>query len=182
MSKLYEIFKLKGEGYFLNIQLMYLDHLYISHQGIYGLKTFNNAEELEKNWDHVQLEFATKIQRRLNGIVSDLRWDMYLVFYIEDEISINTRKSIENDKTFFRKLIITPNEILENKLLLTLEIEEEKDFIFENSQFLLEFEKTLTPQAKEKLKQDFFSKGQDYSDQDIYKLFSNRKGKLNENY
>ncbi|MFE5365776.1 ABC-three component system middle component 1, partial [Bacillus cereus] len=123
MSKLNEIFKLKGDGYFLNVQLMYLDYLYVSHQGIYGLKTFKNVEELKKDWEYVQLEFATKIQRKLSGGVSDLRWDMYLVFYIEDEISINTRKIIENDKTFFRKLIITPNEIIENKLLLTLEIE-----------------------------------------------------------
>lgn len=183
MDKLYDLFMGYDEGYFFEeIELTYLDRIFISNQGIYGIKAFKQVHDLLMDWEHLQSEFATKIQRKLDGMVDDMRWDMYLVLYVDEEMPVMDRKSIEKNKMFFKKIIITPNEILGNNLSFVLNLpKKERDFIFNHSQFLNQLENGLPSEALDKLGKDFFINGQNYSEQDVYKLFSLKKEGNNEN-
>ncbi|PEB50584.1 hypothetical protein CON65_18315 [Bacillus pseudomycoides] len=183
MDNLYDLFRGYKEGYFLeNLDLKYLDKVFVSNQGIYGIKVFKKVHDLLMDWEHAQSEFATKFQRKLSGIVDDLRWDMYLVLYIDEEISVAHRKSIEKNKMFFRKIILTPNEILGSSLSFILDIpQKEGDFIFNHAQFLDQLKSELQEESLHKLGEDFFNNGKKYSEQEIYKLFSLKKEENNEN-
>jgi len=171
MNILYKTISKLNEFNLINKEWQFLDFVYVSNKSIYGLKEFDTIDNLEDEWESCQMEFATRIQARLEDSYDGFRWDMYLIFFINEEVSSITRKHIENNRMYFRKIVISHNEIIEERLPFILSFNDSFNaFIYGHNHFLLKLEEELTNQEIGKIGRDFFSSENNHSEEEIYNL------------
>ncbi|UDK97560.1 hypothetical protein EYB33_15145 [Lysinibacillus sphaericus] len=142
------------------IQFNYLNYVFTSPQSILGIAVYENEEELELNWDKAAQEFAVDIQSQLVGELYDLKWDMYLVLAVNCEIqNIEFCKEIENDRMYFKKVILAPNlDEIFNKLPIKLEISTSKSStLFSDVHFLKELKSIVSEKAAKKLNEAIYT-------------------------
>ncbi|MCP3808134.1 hypothetical protein NLX78_12925 [Paenibacillus sp. Lou8.1] len=138
----------------------YLDTVYVSPEQIYGLVQFETEEELRKNWEKAADELAVKLQSRLIKELHMLKWDIYLMVIItQNQIDTSYRKLIENDRHYFRKIVITKNDDpYINRIPFVLDLTTNKELlIFNDNEFFEEFRECLQKSTLSKLPQEFFN-------------------------
>jgi|SRR5699024_9743360 len=144
---------------FTRLEFSYLDKVYASPEQVFGIAFFETEDQLLENWEKAADELAVKIQGRLNGNLRDLKWDIYLILLInQPDILIVNRKVIENDRRYFKKIILTTKDRpFSNKLPLTLDIHLEDELIvFNDYHFLQELKNHLETEVIEKMGSRFF--------------------------
>lgn len=156
-----------------------LDKVYIFPQGIIGLAEFENYEYLERNWESCALELATKVQGKLPDSIDHLRWDIYLILFVNSDTTTLLRKKIENDRRFFKKIVINNKEIDTNRLPFVFEFnsltKDSSKIIHQESMFFDSLKNTLSQSSKNLFGNDFFRTAQDYNSTDIYNLLKYKK-------
>lgn len=150
---------------FVEIEFAYLDAVYASPEQVYGVAVFQNERQLQDGWERASDELAVKLQSRLKGQLKPLRWDLYLILLItEEEVADVLRKKIENDRHYFRKIVLTPRDRTPedrpyaDRLPFFLDImpTEDKFLMFGDVQFLQELEFHLSQGAVQRLGRGFF--------------------------
>lgn len=66
-------------------------------------KQFDNEKDLIDNWKGINNSIAVEFQSQLENIVSI--WNLYLIFFIKDSVSIEHKYEIEQDKYSTRKIV-----------------------------------------------------------------------------
>lgn len=66
-------------------------------------KQFDNEKDLIDNWKSINNSIAVEFQSQLENIVSI--WNLYLMFFIKDSVSIEHKYEIEQDKYSTRKIV-----------------------------------------------------------------------------
>ncbi|KAB7665555.1 ABC-three component system middle component 1 [Bacillus sp. B1-b2] len=186
ISDLYSLFENYGKlQKFTQLEFAYIDRVYASPEQIFGIASFETEEQLLDNWEKSADELAVKIQGRLNGDLRDLKWDIYLILFVQqyDILTIN-RKVIENDRQYFKKIILTMKDHpFSQKLPLTLEIQLEDELIvFNDFHFLQELKNHLETDVIERIGSGFFEG--DYTAEDTLKKIVSPyvdRGEKNEN-
>lgn len=162
---------------------IYIDSVIATPIGIYGFKTFQNEEELMDSWMDSCSELSTKVQANISNQLDNLRWDIYLIFFIENPISTSTRKIIENDKKFFKKIVISNNEIDQYRIPFILNILDDgindesgaKSILPQENIFLTNLKSTLSGVALEMFGDEFFIDGDKFDAKKIYQLLKENK-------
>ncbi|BBH24051.1 hypothetical protein Back11_53960 [Paenibacillus baekrokdamisoli] len=142
------------------LKFNYLNAVYVSTEQIYGFVHFETEAELRENWEKAADELAVKLQSRLNKELHMLKWDVYLIVMIsQNQIDTSYRKLIENDRHYFRKIVITKNDApYINRIPFVLDLTSDKDLlIFNDNEFYEEFRECLKQATLSKLPQDFFN-------------------------
>ncbi|ANU26319.1 ABC-three component system middle component 1 [Planococcus versutus] len=156
-----------------------LDEVYILPQGIFGLVELRDTEELENKWESCALELATKVQGRLSDSFDYLRWDIYLILFVNSDTPTLVRKIIENDRRFFKKIVINNRESDTNRLPFVFDFSTPPNdsslIIHQESMFLDSLKNILPHSVKKIFAEDFFENGPEYESIDIYKLLKNKK-------
>ena len=160
INDLYSLFENYGKlQKFTQLEFAYLDAVYASPEQIFGIALFETEDQLLERWEKSADELAVKIQGRLNGDLRDLKWDIYLILVVKqfDILTIN-RKVIENDRQYFKKIILTMKDHpFSQKLPLTLDIQLEDELIvFNDYHFLQELKNHLVTDVIEIVGNDFF--------------------------
>ncbi|PEB61978.1 hypothetical protein COM86_21705 [Priestia megaterium] len=172
ISDLYSLFEKQGEFLrFSEIDFACLDSVYASPEQVYGIAIYENEEQLLENWEEAADELAVKVQSRLTGELMPLRWDMYLILLVKQhEIRANTRKKIENDRQYFRKILLSEKDYpFSHKLPLILDIKPSNKFIlFDDHHFLEELKQYLSTGTIERIGQGFFEG--EYDQEDLYRM------------
>lgn len=160
ITDLCSIFEEQGKFIRLvEIKFFDLNSVYISPEQAYGIAVYDNEEQLINNWERSADELAVKVQSRLTGELSSLKWDMYLVLFVKQNgISTVTRKKIENDRHFFKKILLTEEDYpFSFKLPLLLDIKPHEEFVvFNDYHFLQELKGFLSTHTIESIGLDFF--------------------------
>jgi hypothetical protein len=157
---------------FKEIDFTYLNSVYASPEQIYGIAIYETEKQLLENWEQAADEFAVKIQSHLKGPLKVLRWDMYLILMLtQGDIQVAIRKKIENDRLYFRKIILSEQDYpFTDKLPFLLNIDPNEEFLmFNDLHFLQELKQCLTPKTVERIGQDFFEGN--FTEEDLYKKF-----------
>jgi hypothetical protein len=160
INDLYSIFENYGKlRKFSQLEFVYLDRVYASPEQVFGIALFETEDQLLGNWEKSADELAVKIQGRLNGDLRDLKWDIYLILLVKqfDILTIN-RKIIENDRQYFKKIILTMKDHpFSQKLPLTLDLQLEDELIvFNDYHFLKELNNHLETSVIERIGSGFF--------------------------
>ena len=132
----------------------------LSHRVKAKLEDFTPAptsEVLAINGDEARSQRLS----RFSGALHDLRWDMYLVLAVaEGAVSDLLRKTIENDRLYFRKLVLAPDDTPHFDRLPFVRIEPGQELVlFQESEFLEQLKARLSPAAVERLGEAFFANG-----------------------
>ncbi|RCW52062.1 ABC-three component system middle component 1 [Paenibacillus prosopidis] len=132
--------------------------VYISDEQMYAVCIYKNLSELTSYWKEDANHIAIDVQGRLRGNLHDLRWDMYMILLLEtDQIDAREKKKIENDRSYFRKIVITSrDERPEKKLPIYLELGVQDTLLFEEKDFLMELKGILKNETVEILGSNFF--------------------------
>ncbi|MFD6442536.1 ABC-three component system middle component 1 [Peribacillus sp. NPDC060186] len=163
------------EGKFLKfteIDFAYINFVYASPEQLFGISTFETEDQLIDNWEHAADELAVKIQGRLSGELRSLKWDMYLILLVlKDEVQIENRKKIQNNRQYFKKIILTRGDYpFTDKLPITIDIKQENEFIlFNDLHFLQELKSHLSQKTVERIGEDFFQGNS--TNENFYKKF-----------
>ncbi|WP_442602808.1 ABC-three component system middle component 1 [Paenibacillus sp. KN14-4R] len=160
IEELIEFFE-KNEFIKLNqLKFNYLNAVCVSPERIYGFVQFETEAELRENWEKAADELAVKLQSRLIKELHMLKWDVYLIVIItQNQIDTSYRKLIENDRHYFRKIVITKNDApYINRIPFVLDLTSNKELlIFNDNEFLEEFRECLQKSTLSKLPLDFFN-------------------------
>jgi len=139
---------------FDNIKLNFLTQVFGSPQQIFGIAIYDNESLLRENWKKAGDEFAVNIQSQLSGPLYSLKWDMYLILVVESKVeNIELCKQIENDRMYFKKIVLAENlEEFNRKLPIELKLDnsDQLDF-FSDKQFLVELKKIVSSEVAERL-------------------------------
>ncbi|MCR6784045.1 ABC-three component system middle component 1 [Bacillus thuringiensis] len=138
---------------FQNIELDLLKFIFGSPQQIFGITVFEDESSLQRDWEKVSEEFAVRIQSQLVASLYDLKWDMYLILVVQKNIEdIELCKHIENNRMFFKKIVLAENlGDLKRKLPIELELENLDQLeVFSDSQFLKELKKVVPSEVASK--------------------------------
>lgn len=110
---------------FQNTELNLLKFVFGSPQQIFGIASIENENSLKSDWEKVSQEFAVRIQSQLVESLYNLKWDMYLILVVQTDIeNIEFCKHIENDRMYFKKIVIAKNlGKFERKLPIELDLE-----------------------------------------------------------
>ncbi|KAA9003923.1 hypothetical protein F4V43_10910 [Paenibacillus spiritus] len=143
------------------IKLEYSKFLYANPEQIFVLSSFTNEDELSSGWKNTAHEVAVTIQSKLSDELDSLRWDIYLIYVVNDLVSPHLKAEIENSRLYFRKLVIFKGEEvpIENRLPLGILGHlhfNEKLTLFDDYSFLEEFKKNVSPEVQKELGDDFF--------------------------
>ncbi|KXY33945.1 hypothetical protein AT269_15070 [Bacillus cereus] len=139
---------------FQNIELDLLTVVFGSPQQIFGIAIFEDEDSLKKDWKQVSQEFAVRIQSQLVGSLYNLKWDMYLILVIQANIEdIELCKHIENDRMYFKKIVLAKNlGEFQRKLPIELELENSDQLeVFSDKQFLDELRKIIPSEIENRL-------------------------------
>ncbi|MEX6702314.1 ABC-three component system middle component 1 [Peribacillus frigoritolerans] len=139
---------------FQNIELDLLKFVFGSPQQIFGIALFEDEDNLQRDWEKVSQEFAVRIQSQLVASLYNLKWDMYLILVIQTNIEdIELCKHIENDRMYFKKIVIAKNlEEIQSKLPIELELKNSDQLeVFSDKQFLDELRKAVPPEVANRL-------------------------------
>jgi hypothetical protein len=151
-----------------------LDVVYASPQGIYGLVEIETEEELANQWEACSYELATRVQAKLPESLDNLRWDIYLIFLVRGNTSPLLRKLIENDRRFFKKIVVTKDEVNLNRLPFMFNFithdAAKGSFIHQEYMFLNSLKSVLSQKAIDLLGEIFFENGEKLNSEDIYQL------------
>jgi hypothetical protein len=126
-----------------------IDLIYASTEQIFAISFFQDASILEAKWEDAAEELAVHVQSRLTGSYDAFRWDMYLILFVEaSTVPVELKVSIENNRYFFRKMVIESNKPADqNKLPIAINRpsinSDEKGFLFEQRDFLQQLKTTL---------------------------------------
>lgn len=151
----------ENEGVKIEKHWSYIDDVIATPMGIYGFKTIKDEIELKTHWLNCSYELSTKVQANLLEELDDFRWDIYLLFYVEEKVSTTARKLIENDRKFFRKIVLNNSDkdkqripfMFSNQKYLGIQ---EENFYLENSVFFEELKGKLESSKIQELGDDFF--------------------------
>ena len=135
--------------------------VYASPEQIYGIAVFPAEDHLRHGWKLATDELASQVQSRMSGALQDLRWDMYLVLAVtQGAVSDLLRKTIENDRLYFRKLVLAPDDSPHFDRLPFVRIKPGKELaLFQEGAFLEQLKARLSPAAAARLGESFFAKG-----------------------
>lgn len=139
---------------FKKIELDSLEIVFASPQQIFGIALFEDEDSLKRGWGKASEEFAVRIQSQLVESLYNLKWDMYLILVIETNIeNVELCKRIENDRMFFKKIIIAKNlGKFQRKLPIEFEVENSDQLeVFSDKQYLDELRKVITSELAERL-------------------------------
>lgn len=142
------------------LKFNYLNEVRVSPEQIYGLVQYETEAELRGNWEKAADELAVKLQSRLSKELHMLKWDVYLIVIItQNQIDTSYRKLIENDRHYFRKIVITKSDApYINRIPFVLDLTSDKELlIFNDNEFFEEFRKCLKQSTLSKLPGDFFN-------------------------
>lgn len=169
---------INDEGVVIDKEWSYIDEAVATPMGIYGFKKFKNEEELKRDWINCSYELSTKVQANLSEELDNFRWDIYLIFYVEDQISTINRKLIENDKKFFRKIVLNnfDKDIERVPFIFSgkkSENVQEVEIYIENLIFLKTLKETLDYSTIQILGEDFFE-AEDLNSDSLFLLLNDR--------
>lgn len=161
------------------LEVRHIKALFFSTQQLFAVSSYETVSEMEQQWERAAHQLAHKIQNHLPLELNDLRWDMYLIVYInQDRISNELRRLIENNRFYFRKIILTRSDMkrLTEKLPVRFELpssgmNSENKLFFTDQQFLQELKGILSEKALHQLGGTFFSDGAKSVDE-LIPLFS----------
>ncbi|MBW3111596.1 hypothetical protein KYJ26_07130 [Bacillus sp. MCCB 382] len=157
-----------------------IDVVYASTQGIYGFVELENEVELTARWEECSYELATRVQAKLPNSIDNLRWDIYLIFLVNDITSPLQRKLIENDRRFFRKIVIPNNEVNLNRLPFMFDFikqfQSKRLVIHQEKMFLNSLKSVLPESATRLLGESFFQNGEEIDSDGIYQLIKKAEG------
>ena len=175
MKRLDDLFINKDEFLLIEKEWQFLDNVYVSHKSIFGLKHFETIEQLMNEWERCQTEFASRVQGKLKHNYDGYRWDMYLVIYVDEELNLIDRKYLENDRLYFRKIVISKSEIVEERLPFRLTYTDSfNSFLFAHDHFLAKLKEQLSEDVIRRLDEDFFNVGNQLSEEQIFNLIVRR--------
>lgn len=142
-------------------ELQAVQAVYASPEQVFGIAVFPTEDHLRQGWKLATDELASQVQSRFSGALHDLRWDMYLVLAVaEGAVSDLLRKTIENDRLYFRKLVLAPDDTPHFDRLPFVRIEPGQELVlFQESEFLEQLKARLSPAAVERLGEAFFANG-----------------------
>ena len=136
--------------------------VFASPEQLYAIVTCATEAELGQRWESAAEQVAVTVQSRLSGRLADLRWDIYLLFVVEEGAAgPGLRKQIENNRRYCRKIVLTAEDRpLTARLPLFLEVQEsQQGVLFDEGDFLKELRACLPEQVAARLGDDFFAKG-----------------------
>ncbi|OMD12604.1 ABC-three component system middle component 1 [Paenibacillus sp. FSL E2-0274] len=163
-ERLFEYFNsLKGLEKLTDLKIRHVDELYFSAEQIFGVSCYDSQLQMENYWERAAYQFAYRIQNQMPRELDDLRWDMYLVLYIDEPIVNHAfKKRIETNQFFFRKIVITQADLgrLAEKLPLGFNnpaVEKGSERIwFEDHHFLMQWQSCVEISTRENLDQALF--------------------------
>ncbi|WP_165999292.1 ABC-three component system middle component 1 [Bacillus sp. Cs-700] len=177
MNKLNDLFLEYNEFKLIKKEWQFLDSVYVSHKSIFGLKHFDTLDQLMNEWERSQTEFASRVQGRLKNNYDGYRWDMYLIMYVNEDINPLDRKYIENDRLYFRKIVISKSEIIEERLPFKLTYNESFDtFLFGHQHFLTNLKEQLPAEVTNRLDEGFFEIANQLSEEQIFSIIVRKLG------
>jgi len=92
-----------------------------------------------------------------------------LLLYVNEELSSTDRKYIENNRFYFRKILISRSELIEERLPFILSYDDSFDtFLFGHDHFLTNLEEQLPEDILVSLNKNFFSKASQMTEDDIF--------------
>lgn len=154
------------------IQLRHVEAIYASPQHLFAIASYRSEAELLQNWSRAAHMLAFKVQRNMPLALDALRWDMYLLLVVEaEQVSAEVQKLIENNRFYFRKIVLSRDELEEEAVLCDrlpllfqedqLEVAEERasTLWFEERHFLQKLAESVGEEQVEQLGADFFLKG-----------------------
>ncbi|MBW7454874.1 ABC-three component system middle component 1 [Paenibacillus sepulcri] len=161
------------------LEVRHIKALFFSSLQLMAVASYPNEVEMEQHWERAAHQLAHNIQNRLPLELDDLRWDMYLIIFVnQDKISSELKRLIENNRFYFRKIVLTRSDMskLSEKLPLRFDLPSGKDntgngLLFNDGQFLKELKDRLSEGARNQLGELFFTKGAK-SVEDMLSLFS----------
>ncbi|ARZ62375.1 MULTISPECIES: ABC-three component system middle component 1 [Bacillus cereus group] len=146
---------------FKNMEFNLLKAVFSSPQQIFGIAVFDDEENLRRDWEKASQEFAIKVQSQLVDSLYNLKWDMYLILVIDtDMIDVELCKHIENNRMYFKKIVIAKNLAKFNrKLPVELDVENSEQLeVFSDKQFLDELKKVVSPEVANRLDFDIYTR------------------------
>ncbi|WP_054024820.1 ABC-three component system middle component 1 [Bacillus sp. FJAT-28004] len=153
------------------ITIRHIDALYFSAQQIFAVASYAAQSLLENHWERAAYQFAYRVQNQIPGELDDLRWDMYLVLFVDtQEVSNALKKRIESNRFFFRKIIITRSDLdrLSEKLPLgfqtALPEHQLERLWFHDRHFLQQWQSCVQETTNQRLNQALFQGGADSVD------------------
>lgn len=162
VDKVIEYFRKKDTFIeFQNMELDFLKFVFASPQQIFGIALFEDESSLKRDWEKVSHEFAVRIQSQLVGSLYNLKWDMYLILINQTSFEdIELCKYIENDRMYFKKIVLSKNlEEFQRKLPIELELENsDKLEVFSDKQFLDELRKVVPVEVANRLDFSIYDK------------------------
>ncbi|MDQ6421936.1 hypothetical protein RB620_21130 [Paenibacillus sp. LHD-117] len=151
-----------------DLKIRHIDALYISMQNIYGIACYESQAQLASLWERAAYQLAYRVQNQLPGELDDLRWDMYLVLYVDEpQINYALKKRIESNQFFFRKIVLTQADLgrLPEKFPLgfTVIVPEQRveRLWFDDRHFLSQWRSCVKESTRERLDQAMFQQGVD---------------------
>ncbi|PWK13839.1 ABC-three component system middle component 1 [Tumebacillus permanentifrigoris] len=151
-----------------DLRLRHLQAVYASRQHLFAVAGYAGEVELLQNWNRAAHQLAFKVQRNMPLELDALRWDMYLLLFVDaDEVSAEVQKQIENNRFYFRKIVLTradlAEELLRDRLPLWFGDQQAgarpTAVWFEEAQFLRKLEESVEEDAARQLGADFFANG-----------------------
>lgn len=173
-----ELFESRKEfSRFSNIDLSFVDAIYGSSKQIYSIKTFKTQKQLIEEWGKSENETAVKIQSRLEGALKGLQWDIYLVLVVNEVCDPVVQKAIENDRNFFRKILLTKeNQPFIDYLPFALNIDQNEgsSLVFNDFEFLTELKELLSLETINRLGNEYFlgQNGENYIENTFLKQYN----------
>ncbi|MBK5503249.1 hypothetical protein JFT97_01450 [Bacillus sp. TH12] len=138
-----------------------MKYIFGSPQQIFGITVFEDENSLQRDWEKVSQEFAVRVQSQLVESLYDLKWDMYLILVVQKNIEdIELCKRIENDRMYFKKIVIAENlGDLKRKIPVELELENSDQLeVFSDIQFLEELRKVVSSEVALRLDFNLYEK------------------------
>ncbi|OAS23686.1 ABC-three component system middle component 1 [Paenibacillus oryzisoli] len=155
----------KGLQKLSDLRIRHIDELYFSAQQIYGISCYESESQMAKQWERAAYQFAYRVQNQMPRELDDLRWDMYLVLYVDEIISNELKKRIESNRFFFRKIVLTHADLerLSEKLPLGFSINVQDQWPerlwFDDRHFLMQWQACVKGSTRERLDQALFQRG-----------------------
>lgn len=144
---------------FKKIELDLLELVFASPQQIFGIALFEDEDSLKRDWEKASQEFAVRIQSQLVDSLYNLKWDMYLILVMKTDIgNMELCKYIENDRMYFKKIIIAKNlGEFQRKLPIEFELESSNQLeVFSDKQYLDELRKVISLETANRLNFDLY--------------------------
>lgn len=137
-----------------------IDKLFFSYDQLFAISVFETQEQLINEWKQAARELAFNVQSKLIDEWDGLRWDIYLILVTNESVSLENKKKIENNRSYFKKVIISKGDSSKGEFRefdSNFIVENNKGFqIFNEDDFLLELNGCLSEDAKNKLSKTNF--------------------------